>query len=620
MAVITASPKNFSRLLELQESANENLRSIRNVIEMSRSTDGSSNVIKAVSSPNASSNESIIIEKETLKTQKEMLEQMKEDSKARAEDAADIAKLAQGVTTFKSIGEKLRDGFGSFTSKFSIGNLRKSFLSATNVGGINTKKLAREDFIEQQKSLGVKGSRSELKDKFEGAQTAAKSLQSNEADLEKLKKSTGLNEEQLGKTERGKELLQKREQASSDFSKFDARAGLIATGPMAQTPMQAPMQAIMQAPMTNLQPITASTAAQSGGEDQEAQIEEARKMTAQNDLLNKIEENTRGGGADQKASAATGSDGGGMLGGIGKGLKSLGTGLGKGIQGMLMGAGKGLMFLAKGLVALTPAIPVIGVLTLAAIGLGAALRLAAPAIEAFAPVLIKVADVIQNVVIAAIQSLPEIFRTVGDVVVGIITAISDGITGIIDSVTSSIERLAAIDGTNLLSVGAGLIAVAGGLVAFSAGGAVAGVANLVGGLLGAITPGGGPVEQILKLGENGPNIEKAGIGVEKLAGGLKAFSGIDTEKIKAIAALPTDKIAAMGAAMQTPAAGVAAGSAQNQSARMNAGAGGGGSTSVVNAPVNNVNNTTNSIKSPARNQESSQSKYINNRWATASNF
>lgn len=608
MAVITASPKNFSRLLELQESANENLRSIRNVIEMSRSTDGSSNVIKAVSSPNASSNESIIIEKETLKTQKEMLEQMKEDSKARAEDAADIAKLAQGVTTFKSIGEKLRDGFGSFTSKFSMGNLRKSFLSATNVGGINTKRLAREDFIEQQKSLGVTGSRSELKDKFEGAQTAAKSLQSNEADLEKLKKSTGLNEEQLGKTERGKELLQKREQASSDFSKFDARAGLIATGPMAQ------------APMTNLQPVTASTAAQSSGENQEAQIEEARKMTAQNDLLNKIEENTRGGGADQKASAATGSNGGGMLGGIGKGLQGLGSGLGKGIQGMLMGAGKGLMFLAKGLVALTPAIPVIGVLTLAAIGLGAALRLAAPAIEAFAPVLIKVADVIQNVVIAAIQSLPEIFRTVGDVVVGIITAISDGITGIIDSVTSSIERLAAIDGTNLLSVGAGLIAVAGGLVAFSAGGAVAGVANLVGGLLGAITPGGGPVEQILKLGEHGPNIEKAGIGVEKLAGGLKAFSGIDTEKIKAIAALPTDKIAAMGAAMQTPAAGVAAGSAQNQSARMNAGAGGGGSTSVVNAPVNNVNNTTNSIKSPARNQESSQSKYINNRWATASNF
>lgn len=608
MAVITASPKNFSRLLELQESANENLRSIRNVIEMSRSTDGSSNVIKAVSSPNASSNESIIIEKETLKTQKEMLEKMKEDSKARAEDAADIAKLAQGVTTFKSIGEKLRDGFGSFTSKFSMGNLRKSFLSATNVGGINTKRLAREDFIEQQKSLGVKGSRSELKDKFEGAQTAAKSLQSNEADLEKLKKSTGLNEEQLGKTERGKELLQKREQASSDFSKFDARAGLIATGPMAQ------------APMTNLQPVTASTAAQSSGENQEAQIEEARKMTAQNDLLNKIEENTRGGGADQKASAATGSNGGGMLGGIGKGLQGLGSGLGKGIQGMLMGAGKGLMFLAKGLVALTPAIPVIGVLTLAAIGLGAALRLAAPAIEAFAPVLIKVADVIQNVVIAAIQSLPEIFRTVGDVVVGIITAISDGITGIIDSVTSSIERLAAIDGTNLLSVGAGLIAVAGGLVAFSAGGAVAGVANLVGGLLGAITPGGGPVEQILKLGENGPNIEKAGIGVEKLAGGLKAFSGIDTEKIKAIASLPTDKIAAMGAAMQTPAAGVAAGSAQNQSARMYAGAGGGGSTSVVNAPVNNVNNTTNSIKSPARNQESSQSKYINNRWATASNF
>lgn len=597
MAVITSSPTQFGKLLQLQESANENLHSIRTILDSSRASSSSSDLASSMTRPVSSNNESLEIEKETLATQQEMLEQMRQDARARAADAADIAKLAQGVTTFKSIGEKLREGFGSFTSKFSPSNLKKSFLSATNVGGINNRRMAKEEFIEQQKTLGVTGSRAELSEKFDGAQTAAKSLQVTESQLDKLKQSTGLSEDQLGKTDRGRELLQQRDQASSDFAKFDARAGLVASGPMEKAPM------------------TASTAFQSAGEDKELQVEEARKMTTQNDLLEKIEENTRGESPDQKASSASGS---GLLGGIGKGLQGLGVGLGKGIQGLLMGAGKGLLFLAKGLIALTPAIPVIGVLTLAAIGLGKALQIAAPAIEAFAPVLMKLAEVIGGVVIAAIERLPEIFRVVGDVVIGIISAISDGITGIIDSVTTSIERLAAIDGSNLMDVGAGLLAVAGGLVAFGAGGAVAGVGNLVSGLLGAVTPGGGPIEQIIRLGDNGQNIEKAGIGVEKLAAGLGAFSSIDTDRIKAIAALPVDKIAAMGAAMQTPSAGVIVGSAQNQSAIMaNQSGGGSGQTNVVNAPVSNVSQQTNLIKSPTRNQESSQSRYIGSRWVGA---
>jgi hypothetical protein len=605
MAVITASPKNFSRLLELQENANQNLHSIRSILEMSRAAEIATLVeTKRIDDDGDRlekiEKDTLEVDKQILETQKKMLEQLKEAAKAREKDVEDISRLAQGVATFKSLGERISGGFQSFKSKFSADNLRKSVLSATNVGGINNRRLAREDFIQQQQTLGATGSRAELKEKFEGAQTAAKSVQANEAELQKLKKTTGLSEEQLANTERGKALLQKREQSASEFSKFDVRAGLVSSG----------------APMTNIQPMTPSTAAQSAGESQEAQIEASRKMSTQTELLQKIEQNTRPGGEPQKATAAAAGDSGGLLGGLGKSLKALGTGIGRGFGVILSGIGKGLFILSKGLVALTPAIPVIGVLTLAAIGLGKALQLAAPAIEAFAPVLMKLAEVIGGVVIAAIEKLPEIFRAVGDVVVGIISAISDGITGIIDSVTSSIERLAAIDGNSLLSVGAGLVAVAGGLAAFGVGSAVAGVSNLVGGLLGAVTPGGGPVEQILKLGESGPNIEKAGIGVEKLAGGLKAFSGIDTEKIKAIAAMPVEKIAAMGAAMQTPAAGVAAGSAQNQAARMAAqSAGGGGQTNVVNAPVNNVTQQTNLIKSPIRNQESSQSRYLNSRWA-----
>jgi hypothetical protein len=151
------------------------------------------------------------------------------------------------------------------------------------------------------------------------------------------------------------------------------------------------------------------------------------------------------------------------------------------------------------------------------------------------------------------------------------------------------------------------------MAAFGAGSAVAGVGNLVSGLLGAVTPGGSAVDQIMKLGESGPNIEKAGIGVEKLASGMKAFSAIDTDKIKAIAALPTDKIAAMGAAMG--AAGlVNSKSAENRAAERQSG-GGGGNTSVVAPTINNTTRQTQLIKPPVRNQESSLSSWQRSKYA-----
>ena len=621
MAVITASPKNFSRLLELQETANVNLNTIRTILENSRMSE-----ITAIQESKDSSEKSekaqkdvMNVDKELLKTQKQMLDQMREDAKARAEDAEEIAKLVQGVKTFKSVGERVKSGFDSFKSKFSATNLRKSFLSATNVGGINNKRLAREDFIEQQKSLGVKGSRSELKEKFEGAQAAAKDLQANEAELEKLKKSTGLNEEQLGKTERGKELLQKREQTSAEYSKFDVRAGAVSSGTLTAA------SAVTPKPMAPM-PVTASTAAQSAGEEQEAQIENARLMNDQTSLLKQIEENTRPGGSPTKPSGGSESGGlggiGAVLKGLGVGIGGLGKGIGTFIRAIGAGAGKGIMLflrgLATGLAMLANPASLIGLgaFTLAMIGLGKALELAAPAIEAFAPVLMKVAEVVGTIFIAAIEKIPEIIKAVGEVVMGVIKTISDSIVAMIDAVIGSIERLAALDGSNLLTVGAGLVAIAGGLAAFGAAAAVSGVANLVGGLLGAITPGGGPIEQIVKLSEHGPNIEKAGSGVNQLATGLKAFSGIDTDKIKAISAMPTEKIAAMGAAMQTPAMQVTTQSAQNASARLNAKTAAPAPVVVTNAPVNNVSTTNNNIKAPPRNRESSMGNYLDRKWAT----
>ena len=591
MAVITASPKNFVRLIELQETANENLFTMRKLLETAQLTQIATLVETKKIDEDGDRQEKIEtdtleIDKQLLATQKEMLANMKEQARIRAEEAEALATMAEGMKTFKTLGERIGDLKKGFTEKFSMSGIMKSL----NVGGIFNKSIAREDFIKQQKAIDPSKTRAELSENFKGAQRASKDIKKNEAALAEFKKTTGLSDADVAKTAKGKELLAKRESATAEYSKFDLRSQFIKQGETEQTP-------------------TAAFA--SAGEQQEMANEQLKVQGAQSDLLAKIEENTRPGGTPTtKAESGEGSSG-GLLGGIGLGLKALGSG----IQGLISGAGKGiaafLRGLAVGLASLAnPATLVgLGALTIAMMGIGKALEFAAPFMEAFAPVLMKVVDTIQNVFIAAIEKIPETIRAVGEVITGVITAISDSIVAVIDAVTSSIERLAAIDGSNLLSVGAGLVAVAAGMAAFGAGSAVAGVGNLVGGLLGAVTPGGSAIDQIMKLGNNGPNIEKAGVGVEKLAAGMSAFSSINTEKIKAIAALPVEKIAAMGAAMGN--AGLVEGkSAQNRALDAQAQGGGGGNTAVVAPTVNNVTRKTELIKPPIRNQESSVNRWL----------
>ena len=296
---------------------------------------------------------------------------------------------------------------------------------------------------------------------------------------------------------------------------------------------------------------------------------------------------------------------------LSKALGALGKGIGQGIAGIIQGIAMGVSALANPKVAIG-----LGVAVLALMGLGKALQFAAPFMEAFAPVLIKVADVVQNVFVSAIEQIPNVITAVGDVVMGVIKTIADSIIGTIDAITNSIERLSKLDGANMIQVGLGLAAISGGMLTFAAANVAQGLSNLVSGFLSFMGGQKNPVDQILALGNAGPNIEKAGVGVEKLGTGLKLFSDIKPENIKAIAALPVEKIAAMGAAMGQ-ANFVSNQSAANDGARTSimGTAGGGGSTVV--APVTN-NKTTNNqvVQLPVRNQEQTMNRYIKTRFAT----
>jgi hypothetical protein len=612
MAVITASPKNFVRLIELQETANQNLHTIKSLLETSRNVQVASLVENKRIDEDGDrlekiEQETLDIAKEDLKVQKEQLQTIKEAEAERKKAQEEIQKVMDTMKTFKSPLERIKDTMKNLGGKFSGENIKTKVLESTNVLGINNKRLEKQKFIKEQTALGATG---DLNKKFEGAYAAKKESSKVEGDIQKLRTATGgkFTDEELAKSKpENAALFAKKAALTEEYAQFDKGAQLKAGNNVS-----------MLSPAAQEVAKTPTEAFASAGEQQEAAQENAKLMGDQTSLLQKIEENTRGGDSASGAKPAAEGGGGGLLGGLGKGLKSLGTGIGKGLGAILGGIGRGLFQLSAGLVALTPAIPVIGVLTLAAIGLGAALRLAAPAIEAFAPVLMKIAEVVGTVFVAAIEKIPEIIKSVGDVIMGVIGAISDSIIGIIDAVTGSIERLAQIDGGALLQVAGGLLALSGAMVAFGGAQALAGLGSLVGNLL---TIGSdSPVEQLIKIGDRGEGIQKAADGMEKLGSAMGAFSKIDKKSMEAINDFPWLKATAFvaaGGSMQVDGAVVTKASKQNADAAAAGSGSGGGNTAVVNAPVTTNNNTSQVIKSPIRNQESSMSRFIGSRFSRA---
>jgi hypothetical protein len=582
---------------------------MKSLLEAQRLSVGHLSTIQSLmeKTANIKDDERLKLEQETLNVQKKQLIVLEDSETDRKKSQEDIQKLMDSIKTFKSPLERVRDNVKGFVGKFSGENVKKNFLESTNVFGINNKRLEKEKFIKEQKALGAEGN---LNKKFEGAYSAKKESLKVEANIQKLRDATGgkFTDEELAKSKpENAALFAKKAALTQEYAQFDKGAQL-----------KVGDKASMVSPSAKEVAKTPTEAFASAGEQQEAAQENAKLMGDQTSLLQKIEENTRGGISANASPQGSEDSGDGLLGGLGKGLKSLGTGLGRGLGAILSGIGRGLFALSSGLVALTPAIPVIGVLTLAAVGLGAALRLAAPAIEAFAPVLMKVAEVVGTVFVAAIEKIPEIIKTVGDAIMGVIGAISDSIIGIIDAVTASIERLANIDGGALLQVAGGLLALSGAMVAFGGAQALAGLGSLVGKLL---TLGSdSPVEQLIKIADRGDGIQKAADGMEKLGTAMGAFGKIDKKTMEAINDFPWLKATAFvaaGGSMQVDGAVVTKASKQNADAAAANSGSGGGNTAVVNAPVTTNNNTSQIIKSPIRNQESSLARFIGSRFSRA---
>lgn len=557
---------------------------------------------------------------------KEANDKLKENIRLREQESKAIAQMAKGMQTFETLGDKfqnmgkrLKDNFGSMSA------LKVTALKAFNIGGIFNKSIAKEKFIQVQRKLGSEDDRATLKDKFETANRAAIDIKKNEAEISKLKKDTGMSESDLAKRGAGKELFAKREKLSDTLAGADLRAASIKTTPTQQVADQ--------------------------GAQEERDIESAKHAENQDKLLNKIEENTRGASPDQKAKPAEDEKGGGILSGLMGGGK-----VGKALDGMKK-FGVGLLAIAAALWVASKAFKSFGEVDWESIGKGivglTAITLAAVALDKLKGSVIKgaavlgllslamwgiseslgtfanldwetigkgMASVAGIAIVAAVMGAAIVPITKGAIAMGLLGGalwiIGEAMQAVgqgFQDMQTGLEKLANLDGENLLKVAAGIGAIGVAMAAFAAGNVMAGLGNLVTGFLSAVSGQKTPIEQIMMLGEKGDLINQAGTGVKNIATGLAMLKDVDPDKVKLIASLPVEKIAAAGALMKSSNA-VTNGSKANADAAAAGSIVPSNNAVVVNAPVTNNTRQTHVIQSPIRNQDSSVNRYQMSRY------
>jgi hypothetical protein len=533
-----------------------------------------------------------------------------------------VEALSKGNKDWKGFSDKFKDLKQNLKESIDPDNIKKALFGQFSMFKGARDKVKDIEYKQRSKLLDPSLTGKALDDKAVASRKAEEQVLRLQEQVDKLRRS-GATKEQIA----GSQQMKDRNAALNNFNQLQPGAQAQPSSKDASNKMGGNVAAV-SAPLAatpsdtgKLQQSTTDMLA-----DQQAakenQLESIRILGKQTDLLQQIANNT---GGKASASAAGGTEdskvgGAGILGAFGAGLKMLGEGLkvigsgaGKAIEGILRGLARGVAALAN-----PKALLGLGALTLAFMGIGKALEWASPAMEAIAPVLMKVAQVIGDVFMAAIKAIPDAIRSIGDVIVDVFGAISDLITNTIDAVTTSVERLAAIDGSNLLSVAGGLMAISGALLAFGGSSVLTGIGNLVGGFLGAVTPGGSPIDQLQKIADMGGQLNTAASSIDNIGQAMKAFAGIDKKSMDAINDFPWVRATAFVAAGGTMSvSGVKIANASKANADNQAKVDGQSAASAVNTNVNQVNQNSiqnNTIKPSVRNQESSQSKYIGSRY------
>ena len=349
----TSNNEGLTSLLAAQQASLGELTSIKKLLELSKDVKKAETSSSAAAAPDTDkiAARMLDIAKENLKGSKKYWKTQEEFEVEWAKEAKNIAEMAKGMKTFKTLGEKMQDKKEGLKEKFGLSNggLKKTVLGALNVGGVFNKTLEKDKFIEQQKALGAapmkdangkvtesaKDFKKRLSNDFEGAHAAAKETKKTEKQIDKIKAAAAnggpeVSEEHLkAANPEFAKLLDKRQANADEFGKYQRATDIHSPTPVNRNLVQslnpAPMSSVIPTSATPELGKTPTATAAEATQGAEAS-EEGKKMEEdQTHLLKVIAENT---GGDHKAQTKPAEEkkpeGGGILDTI---MSFLGTGL-----------------------------------------------------------------------------------------------------------------------------------------------------------------------------------------------------------------------------------------------------------------------------------------------------
>jgi hypothetical protein len=159
------------------------------------------------------------------------------------------------------------------------------------------------------------------------------------------------------------------------------------------------------------------------------------------------------------------------------------------------------------------------------IALAGAMWIAAPAFEALAPVMIKIAEVIGNVLVEALKQAGPIITSIFNGIGNVISSIGNAIATVITAIATSLVAFSTMDAGNLLAVAAGVTALSVAVGLF--GGAS---------ILGAIGSffGGGVFDDLKDISTFATPIMATALAVDALANAFGKLSSIDVSSLTKI--------------------------------------------------------------------------------------
>jgi hypothetical protein len=575
---------------------------------------------------------SIKIQQAQLELQKDQTAFLKKISDGQNKQ---IEALQKGNKDWKSVGDKFKDMKRGLSDALDPNTIKKAMLGPFSMFKGVRNKIEDLDYTKRMKALGSGKTDKELRADSQKQRGYKENALRSQEGVDRLKRM-GATDDQIANSKE----MKNRNAALNNYNRLNqvspsqADAANKMGGNVAAKSVPLPKT---PSDKGNVSQSTTDLLAEQQAAH-ENQVEMLRLTGMQTDLLQQIATNTAsliqvggssaGGGEDSGKAARPRTGGSSIASGLsdsmsslGQGVAAVGKGIGQGIGAIFAGilgglsdgiktfasaktvAGIAVMALLTGVVwGLGKALDNFANIdwdTLAKAGLTLAALIGAGALAGSIAPMLGLGALALAGLGASVWVIGEAMQTMGDG---------------LDAFAGGMERLAAIDGGNLMSVAAGVAALGAAIAAFGAGQAVAGIGTLVSNLL---TVGqDSPVEQLIKIGTVGAGVKDAADGLTSMSGAMKEFSKVDSNSLKAVKDFPWDqatKFVAAGGSMKVAGASVYAQSAANADANAKSSGGGG----VVNAPKTSIqtnNNQTNVIKQQVRNTESSFSKYLSSRY------